>query len=117
MVIAFYAKAFPGLPWGRFWRRIFRSLCVVMHGRVDPDYLEQYVRCEVDPVDPHDDPSESGFFHTLEMGDADTRYVPGHGTIIGREELAATERRGGRAVGFAATRGVLASVLLVRVTS
>ncbi|RKZ16159.1 MBL fold metallo-hydrolase [bacterium] len=24
----------------------------------------------------------------LELGDADTRYVPGHGTIIGREELA-----------------------------
>jgi len=44
----------------------FRSLLVLMHGRVEPDYLERYVRGEVDPVDPADDPSESGFFHALE---------------------------------------------------
>jgi hypothetical protein len=50
-------------------RRIFRSLLIVMHDRVDADYLERYVRREVDPVDPHDDPSESGFFHTLETGE------------------------------------------------
>ena len=52
-------------------RRIFRSLEVVMQERVDEDYMSAYVRREVEPVDPSDDPSESGFFHILESGDAD----------------------------------------------
>jgi hypothetical protein len=45
---------------------VSRSLLELMQGRVEPDYLERYARGEVDPVDPGDDPSESGFFHTLE---------------------------------------------------
>ncbi len=49
-------------------RRIYRSLVVLMQGRVEPDYLERFARGEVDPVDPSDDPSESGVFHTLETG-------------------------------------------------
>ncbi len=52
-------------------RLIYRSLQVVMHARVSPEYLEAYVRNEVDPVDPSDDPSESGFFHVLESGEQD----------------------------------------------
>ena len=51
-------------------RRIYKSLLVVMDGRVEPDYMKAYVRGEVDPVDPSDDPSESGFFHVLEAGDS-----------------------------------------------
>jgi len=50
-------------------RLIFRSLQVLMLGRVDPAYLEDYVAQRVDPVDPSDDPSESGFFHVLEGGE------------------------------------------------
>jgi hypothetical protein len=50
-------------------RRIYRSLLVVMDERVDRAYLRAYVRREVDPVDPVDDPSESGFFHILESDD------------------------------------------------
>ena len=50
-------------------RRMFRSLQVMLYGRVSPEYLERYVAMEVDPVDPSDDPSESGFFHSVEGGD------------------------------------------------
>jgi hypothetical protein len=52
-------------------RRIFRSLEILVHGRVGPEYLARYIRQEVDPIDPGDDPSESGFFHSMESGDAD----------------------------------------------
>ena len=52
-------------------RRIFRSLDVVMAERVSPGYLEAYVCGEVNPVDPADDPSESGFFHILESGEGE----------------------------------------------
>ena len=45
---------------------VSRSLLELMQGRVEPDYLERYARGEVDPIDPGDDPSESGFFHALE---------------------------------------------------
>jgi hypothetical protein len=47
-------------------KRIFRSSSVLLRERVAPDYLERYCRGEVDPVDPSDDPSESGVFHVLE---------------------------------------------------
>ncbi|HKX45708.1 MAG TPA: hypothetical protein VJP77_03330 [Planctomycetota bacterium] len=50
-------------------RRMFRSLEVLMRGRVSPEYLLRYVARQVDPVDPSDDPTESGFFHALEAGD------------------------------------------------
>ncbi|MCA9509128.1 MAG: hypothetical protein R3E88_21590 [Myxococcota bacterium] len=47
----------------------YECLRVVMAERVDADYLERYVRGEADPVDPGDDPSESGFFYALEGDD------------------------------------------------
>ena len=50
---------------------IYRSLVELVNGRVTPAYLEQYVCGDVDPVDPRDDPSEGGFFHTMENGDED----------------------------------------------
>jgi hypothetical protein len=52
-------------------RRQLISLSRVMRERVDLDYLDAYVRGEVDPIDPADDPSESGFFHVVESGDSD----------------------------------------------
>jgi hypothetical protein len=48
---------------------IYRCLCVVLRERVSRDYLEAYVRGEADPIDPGDDPSESGFFHALETAE------------------------------------------------
>jgi hypothetical protein len=50
-------------------RRIYESLRVLVFDRVDPDYLEAYVDGRVHPVDPSDDPSESGFFQVLETGE------------------------------------------------
>ncbi len=50
-------------------RRMYRSLEVVTRGRVSAEYLLRYVARQVDPVDPGDDPTESGFFHALESGE------------------------------------------------
>lgn len=50
---------------------IYQGLGELVAGRVEPAYLEQYVRGEVDPVDPQDDPSEAGFLHAMENGDQD----------------------------------------------
>jgi len=52
-------------------RIIYRCLCVVMDARVSKEYLERYIAGEVDPVEPGDDPTESGFFHALEGGEAE----------------------------------------------
>jgi hypothetical protein len=52
-------------------RRMFLSLEVLMQGRVRPEYVVRYVARQVDPVDPSDDPTESGFFHALESGDSE----------------------------------------------
>ena len=49
----------------------YRALLRLMERCVAPAYLEAYVAGQVDPVDPSDDLSESGFFHTMESGDAD----------------------------------------------
>ncbi len=49
-------------------RRIHRSLQVLVTDRVSPEYLTRYVAGEVNPVDPSDDPTESGFFHSVETG-------------------------------------------------
>ena len=49
---------------------MYRCLSVVLHERVPAEYVDAYVRGEVDPVDPSDDPSESGFFHALESGES-----------------------------------------------
>jgi hypothetical protein len=48
---------------------MFRSLMVLTHGRVTPSYLQDYMAGEVDPVDPSDDLSESGFSHVMEGDD------------------------------------------------
>jgi hypothetical protein len=50
---------------------MYRCLSAVLHERVSREYVDAYVRGEVDPVDPTDDPSESGFFHALESGEPD----------------------------------------------
>ena len=50
-------------------RRIYESLRVLVSDRVDPDYLAAYVSGEVQPIDPSDDSSESGFFQVLETGE------------------------------------------------
>ncbi|MBW1883812.1 MAG: hypothetical protein JRJ58_09815 [Deltaproteobacteria bacterium] len=50
-------------------RRIYESLRVLITDRVDPEYLEAYMRGEVQLVDPSDDPTESGFFQVLETGE------------------------------------------------
>jgi len=50
---------------------VYRSLLELVEGRVEPAYLERYIHGEVDPIDPSDDPSEAGFFHTMESGDAE----------------------------------------------
>ncbi len=47
---------------------IYRSLMVLVDGRVDPVWLERWLEGEVEAVEASDDPSESGFFHALEAG-------------------------------------------------
>jgi hypothetical protein len=49
-------------------RRIHRSLQVLVNERVSPEYLSRYIAGEVDPIDPSDDPTESGFFFSMETG-------------------------------------------------
>ena len=51
---------------------VFRTLMKLMERRVEPGYIDAYIAGEVDPVDPADDLSESGFFHTIESGDTET---------------------------------------------
>ena len=48
---------------------LFRALYWLVERRVDPAYLAGYVDGSVDPVDPADDLSETGFFSTLEGKD------------------------------------------------
>ncbi len=52
---------------------LFLTLDRMVRRRVAPDYLKGYVDGTVDPVDPADDLSEAGFFHTIERGDPDTQ--------------------------------------------
>jgi hypothetical protein len=47
-------------------------MLALVERRVTPAYLDAYVAGTVDPVDPADDLSESGFFYTMESGDADS---------------------------------------------
>ena len=49
----------------------FRTLMALVRCRVTPGYLAAYVEGTVDPVDPADDLSEAGFFHTMESGGPD----------------------------------------------
>jgi hypothetical protein len=48
---------------------IYRTLLRLVQLRVRPEYLSAYVAGAVDPVDPADDLSEAGFFHTVESGE------------------------------------------------
>lgn len=50
-------------------RQIYESLRVLLYERVDRGYLDAYVAGRVQTVDPADDPTESGFFQTLETGE------------------------------------------------
>jgi hypothetical protein len=50
---------------------LLRALLRLVDRRVDADYLAGYVDGSVDPVDPADDLSETGFFYTLEGEDQD----------------------------------------------
>lgn len=52
-------------------RRMYESLRVLMSDRVDPDYVEAYIAGRVQPIDPSDDASESGFFQVLETGETE----------------------------------------------
>ena len=53
------------------------TLSSLLRRRVDPSYLDAYVAGTVDPVDPADDLSEAGFFHTMasDNSDAVNRYL------------------------------------------
>jgi hypothetical protein len=81
-LIAQTALRFAGEPVGddrrgprfaRFHLRklVYTSLLRLMHRRVHPDYLAGYVAGRVDPFDPADDLSETGFFYTLEGDDTE----------------------------------------------
>ncbi len=48
---------------------LYRALLRLMEARVEPAYLDAYIEGSVDPVDPADDLSETGFFYTLEEGE------------------------------------------------
>jgi hypothetical protein len=51
-------------------KQIYRSLMILLRGRVDRDWLARWVAGQEEAVVPSDDSSESGFFHVLESGDA-----------------------------------------------
>ena len=63
----------PGIQTARHHLRklVLRALSGLMHQRVDPDYLAAFVDGSADPIDPSDDLSEAGFFHTMESGSPD----------------------------------------------
>jgi hypothetical protein len=52
-------------------RRMYESLRVLLSDRVESGYLEAYIAGRVQPIDPNDDPSESGFFQVLEAGESE----------------------------------------------
>jgi hypothetical protein len=64
----------PGVRVATFHLRklLHRCLYQLMVRRVSPEYRDAYVAGAVDPVDPADDLSDSGFFYTLESGDQDS---------------------------------------------
>ncbi len=65
------AEERPGIRMAGFHLRklVFRSLQELALRRVEPTFREAYVAGAVDPVDPADDLSDSGFFYTLESGE------------------------------------------------
>ena len=63
----------PGIEVAGFQLRkiLYRSLLALLRRRVTPEYQEAYVAGSVDPIDPADDLSETGFFYAMESGDQD----------------------------------------------
>jgi len=61
----------PGMQmaWNHLRKLSFHALNALVNRRVTPEYLAAYVAGTVDPVDPADDLSESGFFYTMESGE------------------------------------------------
>ena len=49
----------------------FRTLLALLRRRVTPSYLAAYIAGSAEPIDPSDDLSEAGFFHTMETGDSE----------------------------------------------
>jgi hypothetical protein len=64
----------PGLRIALFHLRklLFGALDRLVRRRVSPGYLEGYIAGQVELVDPLDDLSDAGFFHTIDRGDPDT---------------------------------------------
>ena len=65
------AEERPGIRVAGFHLRklVFRALQELSLRRVEPVFRAAYVAGAIDPVDPADDLSDSGFFYTLESGD------------------------------------------------
>jgi hypothetical protein len=63
----------PGIRMASYQLRrlVFRCLFALVERRVTPSYRDAYAGGRVDPVDPADDLSETGFFYTLESGEQD----------------------------------------------
>ena len=63
----------PGIEMAGFHLRkiLYRSLLSLLRRRVTPEYQEAYAAGSVDPIDPADDLSETGFFYTMESGEQD----------------------------------------------
>ena len=64
----------PGLRIATFHLRklLWRSLLHLVEARVSADFLAAYMQGSVDAVDPADDLSEAGLFHTLSVGEQAT---------------------------------------------
>ena len=71
---AYESDDHPGVRIAIFHLRklLFCALDRLVERRVSSEYLERYTRGEVDPVDPADDLSETGFFHAVDHGDPET---------------------------------------------
>jgi hypothetical protein len=57
----------PGIRMASYHLRrlVFRCLFALVERRVTPSYRDAYAAGKVDPVDPADDLSETGFFYTM----------------------------------------------------
>ena len=63
----------PGIRMASYHLRrlVFHCLFALVERRVTPSYRDAYAAGKVDPVDPADDLSETGFFYTMESGEQD----------------------------------------------
>ena len=72
----------PGIEMAAFHLRkiLHRSLLELLRRRVSPEYIEDYVAGNVDPFDPADDLSETGFFYDRPCGSPlGSEAAPGSG--------------------------------------